>query len=212
MRTAGVRAARGFRFGTRCFRPAWLAGLWLLTGVFALNGLGAETPPTEYELKALFLHRFANSVDWPSTVFATSSSPIIIGVAGEDPFKQDLDKGFRGKKPLNGHPFVLKRFPAGEPLTNCHILFIGDLGQKTLADTLQSLRGASILTVGESSHFCEQGGMIQFVEKKVADEKSQFRWEINYGAAERANLKVGMPLLNLATKVWGMPRKEGALK
>ena len=212
IQAAVVWAGGAFGLTARRVRSGWL---WMLAGVAALSGWGADLPPdglAEYELKAQYLYKFASSVRWPSTVFATSNAPLIIGVVGEDPFKEDLDRVFSKKKPIDGHPLVLKRFGAGQPPAGCHVLFIGELGPNSLADMLQSLRGASILTVGESGRFCEQGGMIQFIEEKRAEAKSFIRWEINYGAAEKANLKLDTPLLKLAKKVWGMPPKEGSLK
>ena len=215
IRAALTIADGAIRSAARHIGRRGLVGLLMLAGVSGLAGLGAETSPKElgeYELKAEFLHKFVNLVDWPGTAFTNANAPIIIGVLGEDPFKQDLERVFGKKKPLNGHPFVLQRFAASEPVPGCHLLFIGDVGPKALADALLRLRGTGVLTVGESPRFCEQGGMIQFLEEKSDVGKVFLRWEINYGAVEEAHLKVGMPLLKLAKKVWRAPVKEGPLK
>lgn len=215
IRARWVLATGVFRTVARHLGLRGLLGLLLLAGVLNLRGWGAETSPKalgEYELKAEFLHKFASLVDWPGTAFTNANAPIIIGVLGEDPFKQDLERVFGRKPPLHGHPFALRRFAVSEPHPACHLLFIGEVGPKALADALQRLGEASVLTVGESGRFCEQGGMIQFVEEKSAAGKVFLRWEINYGAVEKAHLKVGMPLLKLAKRVWGAPAKEGPLK
>ena len=61
-----------------------------------------------------------------------------------------------------------------------------------------------MLTVGESEHFVEQGGMIGFFL-----EDNKVRFEINLTAAEHAKLKISARLLSLAKTVFGSPKGTG---
>lgn len=59
-----------------------------------------------------------------------------------------------------------------------------------------------MLTVGDSEHFAEEGGMIGFFL-----EDNKVRFEINLGAAEQAKLKISARLLALAKTVIAGPPK-----
>ena len=62
---------------------------------------------------------------------------------------------------------------------------------------LNSLRGASILTVSEIGGFPQNGGIINL----VTTAENKVRFEINPDAAERARLRISSQLLRLATVV-----------
>ena len=151
-----------------------------------------DSPPSEYQLKAAFLFNFAKFVEWPPEAFANSTSPIVIGILGEDPFGGDLERTVRDKK-VNNRPFVIKELRSPAEATNCHIIFISASEKKRLPEVLSGLSGTNVLTVSETADFTASGGMINFVE-----ENNKIRFQINDVAAKKANLKVSSKLLSLA--------------
>lgn len=160
----------------------------------ALNGHAQGTQPTEYQLKAAFLYHFAQLVTWPSDAFADTSSPMVIAVLGENPFGKQLEESVRGKS-VNGHPLAVKEVETLAEATNtCHILFISSSERKRLPEILAALHGKSVLTVGETDHFTETGGMINFIL-----DVTKIRFQINDAAAKAAGLKISSKLLSLAT-------------
>jgi hypothetical protein len=164
---------------------------WLLT---VGGGRAQETPPTEYKLKAAFLFNFAKYVEWPPAAFAEATSPMVIGILGENPFRDDLEPTIRDKT-INNRPLVIKEFRSPAEATNCHILFISTSEKQRLPEILKSLHGASVLTVGETDRFTETGGMINFVTGG-----NKIRFQINVEAAKSAGLKVSSKLLSLASR------------
>jgi hypothetical protein len=164
---------------------------WLLT---VGGGRAQETPPTEYKLKAAFLFNFAKYVEWPPAAFAEATSPMVIGILGENPFRDDLEPTIRDKT-INNRPLVIKEFRSPAEATNCHILFISTSEKQRLPEILKSLHGASVLTVGETDGFTETGGMINFVTGG-----NKIRFQINVEAAKSAGLKVSSKLLSLASR------------
>ncbi|HZL43368.1 MAG TPA: YfiR family protein [Verrucomicrobiae bacterium] len=164
---------------------------WLLT---VGGGRAQETPPTEYKLKAAFLFNFAKYVEWPPAAFAEATSPMVIGILGENPFRDDLEPTIRDKT-INNRPLVIKEFRSPAEATNCHILFISTSEKQRLPEILKSLHGTSVLTVGETDRFTETGGMINFVT-----EGNKIRFQINVEAAKSAGLKVSSKLLSLASR------------
>lgn len=165
----------------------FLAWLWSPSGCWAQT-----TQPTEYQIKAAFLYNFAKFVEWPSAAFDDASSPIVIGILGDNPFHDDLANTIRGKK-IDEHPLVVKELRSLSEATNCHILFISASEKKRLPEILAGIKGASVLTVGEMDRFTEAGGMINFVL-----EKTKIRFQINSDAASTVRLKISSKLLNLA--------------
>ena len=125
-------------------------------------------------------------------IFSETNSPFVIGVLGENPFGDDLEQTLHGKL-VNAHPCVVKIMAAISEATNCQVLFISASEKKRLSEIFETLRGKSILTVSETDHFTDTGGMINFLvlEKKI-------RFQINDEAAKVAHLKINSKLLGLA--------------
>ena len=164
----------------------------IVPSLFGGNGLAQELRPTEYQVKAAFLYNFAKFVEWPSQAFASEDSPLVIGVLGENPFNEDLARTIQNKT-IDNHPLQLKELRAVTQATNCHILFISTSEKDRLPEILNSLKGASVLTVGETDRFLETGGMVNFVFQGT-----KIRFQINKEAASRAGLKVSSKLMSLA--------------
>lgn len=145
----------------------------------------------EYEAKAAFLFNFVKFVEWPSQAFADGSSPLIIGVVGDDRYSGVIEQMITGKT-ANGRRLVVKRFPNFKALTYCHIVFVRSSEIDRIRQTLAAA-GPGALTVGETESFAQWGGIINFT---IVDGK--LRLEINQTSAERAGLKISAKLLSLA--------------
>jgi hypothetical protein len=154
----------------------------------------------EYQVKAAFLFHFAQFVDWPAGAFKEADSPVVYCTIGEDPFHGALDASLSGKM-IGTRPSRVQHFKQPQDVQGCQVLFIGTLEKKLMFAELASLKGNPVLTVGESEHFAQEGGMIGFCL-----EDNKVRFEINLTAAERANLKISARLLALAKTVIGAPK------
>jgi hypothetical protein len=144
----------------------------------------------EYRVKAAFIFNFAKFVEWPNDGFSDGSA-LVVGVVGDDPFGGALDR-LNGNA-INGRSLRIKRFRRGDDLRGCQILFISNSEGRNLGKILDSIKGTSILTIGETSQFNQSGGMIRFV---IQDDKVRF--EINAHAARQARLRVSSKLLALS--------------
>ena len=170
-----------------------VADLFLVLGLLSM--LSATVPAqssNEYQVKAAFLYNFAKFVDWPGEAFSDGSAPLIIGVIGNDPFGGALDQAINGKN-IGGRQMTVRRLKWGQDLRSCHILFISSSERQHLPQIIQSLRGASVLTVGDMGQFNQQGGIINFIL-----EASKVRFEINSRGADQARLRISSKLLALA--------------
>ena len=114
---------------------------------------------------------------------------------GEDPFGSDLKNIVKGKV-VDGHEVQVLNPQNLEQGRNCHILFVNSSERLSTRQIVETLRGASVLTVGDRQGFAEQGGVINFVL-----ENDRVRFEVNTKAAEQSHLKISSRLLSVAMLV-----------
>jgi len=153
------------------------------------------TPPREYEIKAAFLYNFTNFVDWPAQTFANADAPIVIGVLGDSPCAQALERLVKDRK-VNGRTIVVRQIASAEEAKVTQLLFVGSAHEVQFAGLKPAIESLPVLTVGESPGFATLGGAIDFVPQG-----DNIRFEINIGVAERAGLKISAQLQKLATAV-----------
>jgi YfiR/HmsC-like len=167
----------------------------MISGAVAGQGDSAG----EYELKAAMLYNLTLFVEWPPSAYPDQQAPILLCILGRDPFGSSLIS-IVPKQTVDGR-LVLIRHPQNEKeIRGCHVLYISSSERKTTVQIFSTLKGSSVLTVGEMTQFAERGGMIQF-----ALENQQVRFDINLDAASRAGLKISSRLLVLAHIVGHSP-------
>jgi hypothetical protein len=159
----------------------------------------ATPPPTEYQVKAAFIYKFASYIQWPPITGVASARPFVIGIFGKDPFGQSFDQIVRGQS-VQGRPVVIRRLQGIEDASSCDILFISDSEKGNLRRIFAVLHDAPVLTIGDADRFGERGGMIH-----LTTENNRIRFDINVKAIERARLKAASQLLRLARIVEESP-------
>jgi hypothetical protein len=160
--------------------------------VFYALTIRGQIVSREYQLKAVFLYRFTQFIDWPPAAFPTPQAPITIGILGPDPFGSFLETSIRDER-VHNRPLSVQRYQSVQDATNCHVLFISASEANRLPKVLAALKGRSILTVGETEDFASRGGMIQFIT-----ERNRIRFRINLQASRAAALQISSKLLELA--------------
>jgi hypothetical protein len=179
----------------------WLGILCYLV-VLAAWKTHAQPSTREYQIKAAFLFNFAQFVEWPTNAFATTNSPLVIGVLGENPFGGALEQTLKGEA-IQGRQLTMKNSQSVEDLKDCQIIFISKSEKEHVADILSTLDSRPVLTVSEFDGFAKRGGIINFYldGKKV-------RFSINATAAKNHDLRMSSELLHLGKIVKTTP-KEG---
>lgn len=173
-------------------RGGFIAGL-LVAGWVLGGPTTAATAQTnlEYSVKANYLVRFAAFVEWPPRAFSGPQAPVVICVAGRDPFGASLTNAARGQTAF-GRSLTVRRPATAAALTGCHILYVGQgAGPLVPAATVQP----GLLVVTDTAAV-ENRGMIHFV---LADERVRFH--IDQQSASRSGLSINSRLLNLALTV-----------
>lgn len=155
--------------------------------------LHAQAPAfDEYQVKAAFLYNFAKFVAWPQGTFVNYNDPIVICIVGQNPFGSTLEGMVQDKK-VGDRAFVVRRLGDTQQGKGCQILFIGAGEWKRVRALLDALKGAPVLTVGETDDFTSSGGIIAFQL-----EGPRVRIQIALEPADRAKLRISSKLLSLA--------------
>ena len=162
-----------------------------IVAVCCATARGDPGPSREYQLKAAFLYNFAQFTEWPDDAFKGPKGPIVIAVAGDNPFGGALEQAVRGKQ-LNGHDITVRYFPSASAVEPCHVLFVSASERNNVAQALQRA-GNNCLTVGDVDGFTARGGIFRFL---VEDNKVRF--EVNIDAAQHSRVKISSRLLKLA--------------
>ena len=176
-----------------------LALLWAAPSNAAAADAAAAAPARECEIKAAFMYNFTKFVDWPARTFANADAPLVIGVFGDSPCAQALERLVKDRK-VNGRTIVVRRIASAEEAKVTQMLFVGSAQEAQFAALEPAIESLPVLTVGESPRFATQGGAIDFVPQG-----DKIRFEINIDAAEHAGLKISAQLQKLAAVVHRSP-------
>lgn len=172
-------------------RLCWIAlGVGLLVACF---GPPAEAQPfSDTQVKAAYMYGLAKFVSWPAGSFATARDPIRLCVLSDEPFQSQLDQIVKGKI-IAGHPLLVVPVQNGEQARGCQELFISSADSHDTLQILESLRGTSVLTIGETKGFLEEGGIINFILQG-----NHVHFQVNQKAAIRSGLRMSSQLLSVA--------------
>jgi hypothetical protein len=171
-----------------------------LAVLLSLGGLGicvaqTDAQRAEYRVKAAFLYKFTEYIEWPDDSFARPQNTLEIGIIGADVLADDLAQMAAGHS-VGGRPVTVRKLRPGEPVVGLHVLFVGRSQASALADLLVATKGRSVVTVTESDNALSLGSMINFV---VVEDKVRF--DIALQSVEQGNVKISARLLSVARKV-----------
>lgn len=201
--TVAARLWRAHRT-SMCAWPRWRGharacrGLAIaLALVFGGACAQAQTDATaaEYRIKAAFLLKFLDFVDWPPTAVDHADAPFLIGVLGSRSLGDALDLAAAGRR-VNGHPVRVHTLGRDEAAAGLQMLFVGRAEASRVAAIASTTNGQPLLLVTESESALAQGAAINFV---VIDDKVRF--DVSLRSAERAGLKISARLLAVARTV-----------
>jgi hypothetical protein len=199
-------STRGACSGQVWIGQAWTSGrklglLCLLLLVLLLCGAPqdarAQSAVDEYQVKAAFLFHFAQFLDWPADSLNASDPSIAMCIFDDEPRRVELQSTVDGKL-IGARAFHVRLISQPQEVQGCNILFLSRDEARRQSAVLKSLRGMPVLTVGETSNFLSDGGMIRFHL-----EEGKTRFDINLSPAESSHLQISSRLLLLATSVTG---------
>jgi hypothetical protein len=168
----------------------WICCLVQTAGTFP--AAADDHSAREYEVKAAFIFKFAQFMEWPAGAFTSDTDAIIVATVGDDPFQGSLDRVMAGKT-IGSRPMAVVHFSSVDQIQRCHVLFISAANADELPAILSKVAKSPVVTIGEQDDFCASGGVIQFL---IEDAKIHF--EVNTAAADQSGVKISSRLLKLA--------------
>jgi hypothetical protein len=173
---------------------AWLFASCTAT-LLQPTAVAAGTGSLEYAVKAAYLYKLANFVEWPPSTFPSSTSALNLCVAGADPFGASLDAVTAGQH-IGARPIVVRHLANVTRESDCQILFVGGSDPQIIGRILDAVRGVSVLTVTDASTTGETPSIIRFV---IHDD--HVRMVVDGRAASLNGIIVSAKLLSVALSV-----------
>lgn len=158
----------------------------------------AEGAVAEYQVKAAYLYKFLDFVEWPAAAFEGPKSPFVIGIAGAEALMEELE-ALIARRRVESRPVLARRLRAGEDAAGLHVLFVGRAaGARTAAALLGATGKHPVLIVSEADDTLPAGSTINFV---VVDKRVRF--DVALRGAEAHELRISSRLLGVARRVEG---------
>lgn len=182
---------------------AWTARLMLASACVAasmhfvspVRAAGEMEAIPEQQLKAAYILNFARYAVWPAPALADPRAPLVLCTygAGVADIARQLQSRLAGS-----HPLELRNIARVEEAEGCHALYIGAVERTRQSTWLAKLRDLAVLTIGDSSTFLADGGMINLLPVDGG-----IRFEVNLGAARHSGMSLHPRMLALAERVVG---------
>jgi hypothetical protein len=151
-------------------------------------------------VKAAYLFRFAQYVEWPD---APADEPFVIAVVGAEEVAVHLEHLLPGMSVKNRH-VIVRRVTRVQELDGVQILYVSAQAFSRSRGLRAGAAQKPILLVTEDENGLDGGGVINFIEVN-----RNLRFEISLIAADRSGLRINSALLSVAARVERRP--QGAL-
>ena len=146
---------------------------------------------SEAQVKAAFLFNVVKFVQWPPSDLP--SDTVVIGLVARDSFRRALE-GVANGKTVNGRSIVVRELRAEEDARGCHVVFFDEASDAPRrSGILRRVRDGAVLTVGESTKFMTEGGLV-----RLYIEGDRLRFQIDSVGVQLSGLKVSAQLMSLA--------------
>jgi hypothetical protein len=178
----------------------WVVLLLLTSGMAAFS----RPKLSEFDVKAAYLLNFGKFMHGANAESSATHGAFNVCVVGEDGIEAALKELVEGQN-IDSRPVQIVRVKDGTQARSCQIAYVSDSEGARMDKDLEELRGADVLTVGDSSTFLAQGGMIQFI--LLSD---HVRFAVNLETVKKTHLVLSSELLRVAYSISGMPAMEAA--
>ncbi|MGA2549435.1 MAG: YfiR family protein [Burkholderiaceae bacterium] len=154
--------------------------------------------PSDLDVKAAFLYRFLDYVDWQSSSMQPDEIIVIAVMSGDD-MLEAVRRTLQGKR-SGSHPLEVRKITPETNLAGVRVVYIGSSVSNSIGAVAKRASATSTLVVTDTENALAQGSDINFVETG-----GRVRFEVDLENAERAGLKLGSGMLSVAVRVRGAP-------
>jgi hypothetical protein len=158
-----------------------------------MAGVGWAAEPLEAQVKAAFLYKFGDYVEWPQATLPAAGN-FNICVVADSRFAQVLT-GIASGEHVRGRPLVLKQIDELSSDADCQIAYIGSVPDAGMAAVQNAALAKHTLTVTDNRSGMARG-ILNFV---IRD--NRIRFEIDDKMAAASGLDISSKLMGLAVAV-----------
>ena len=149
-------------------------------------------------VKATFLYKFAEFVQWPANQFAEGTPFVLCGV-GDDGVTALMDSATAGQR-VGGRPVVVRHLQRVSSVDGCNVAYLAGSSEQPVDDAAGALHGSPVLTVADSTSNPRALTIVKFV---ISD--NRVRFDIDDAEAVQDRLSISSKLLGLARSVRRRP-------
>jgi hypothetical protein len=168
-----------------------LSALWAVGS--CVGAAAAAEVYSEEAVKAAFLYRFGNYVQWPAE--RLDAPNFTIAVMAADEVAAQLAQLLPGHS-VRDRPAQVRSIRSIRELDGAQILYIGAGHRQELQAAIAAVRDQPVLVVTDDANGLDAGAAINFLRSA-----QRVRFEISLPAAERAGLRISSELLSVAERV-----------
>ena len=168
-----------------------------LAAALACPAGAAAQDASEAEIKAAFLCKFGDYVEWPANGAPAEQASFGIAIAGTEAEAEVLQR-VAARASVGGRPIRVRRLAPGELPQDERILYVAR-SQAARAPELAAMAAErGMLVVTDEAGSGARGGMVNFVT-----ENNKVRFDVDVAEASTARLKLSGRLLSVARRVVG---------
>lgn len=177
----------------RAARVVAMTGLFFAASLVTTHAVPGSV--SEDSVKAAFLYRFTDYVEWPAP--ALQGTQFTIAVLDDPGVAADLEHIITGHQ-VKGRTAQVKLIHRTKEAAAAQIIFLGAGDPDAHRRFISGLTGQPVLIVTDEDRGLEEGSTVNFM---LVDHR--LRFEISLTAAARAGLKISSELLSVAARVEG---------
>jgi hypothetical protein len=157
------------------------------------GAIAEESQSLETAVKATFLYKFAEFVEWPAGTAENNS--FVLCAVGDDAVTELMDRSAAGQH-VGNRQVVVRHLQRVSPADGCNAAYLAGSSAQSADDAASALRGTPVLTISDSARNAGARSIIKFV---IAD--NRVRFDINDAEAAQDHLFISSKLLTLARNV-----------
>lgn len=176
-------------------QTAWVIGLGLFLADLTVS---AQPIPQirESAVKAAYLLKFANFVEWPADTFSSETSPLVIGVVSDEMVANELEQ-FANERFVKSRTVVVRRIQEPKSAASVHILYIGALRPSRVQEFIPPENNPTLVVTNLDDEL-PPGANINFLQSN-----GRIRFAASIPASESRRLLLSSRLLSVAQHVKG---------
>jgi len=183
----------------------WLGAAWAVACAVLSLQAHAAGEYSENAVKAAFLYRFADYIEWPPE--AVPATSFVIAVLDDEGMARELEQLLPGHT-IQGRSPEVHRITDVAQLGHAQMLYVGSTPRSELRAVADAVGTRPVLLVTDEERGLSAGSAVNFLR-----DGRRMRFEVSLAAAGRSGLRISSELLAVALRVHGAPlRPDGGAR